>query len=55
MVIIFGSNATLDANQMGGFFNNDGRKGNTSLELHGITLKNVSKRLMYFTPVFEPI
>jgi hypothetical protein len=41
VIIIFGSNATLDASQKGRFFNGDGsNKGNTSLELHDITLKN---------------
>jgi hypothetical protein len=40
LIIIFGSNATLDAGQKGRFFNGDGSKGKTSLELHDITLKN---------------
>jgi predicted outer membrane repeat protein len=40
VIIIFGSNASLDAGQKGRFFNADGSKGKTSLELHGITLKN---------------
>ena len=40
MIIIFGSNATLDAGHKGSFFNGDGSKGKTSLELHDITLKN---------------
>jgi hypothetical protein len=40
VIIIFGSNATLNAGQMGRFFNGDGSKGKTSLEIHGITLKN---------------
>jgi hypothetical protein len=54
VIIIFGSsNATLDAYQMGRFFNGDGSNGKTSLEIHGITLKNgradaVSKFLIYF-------
>ena len=44
----------------GRFFSGDGSKGQTSLELHGVTLKNgnaadVSKRLMYFTSIFEHI
>jgi hypothetical protein len=52
VITIFGSNATFDAGQKGRFFGGDGSKGQTSLELHGITLKNgnvdsVSKRLMY--------
>jgi hypothetical protein len=52
VIIIFGSNATLDAGRKGRFFNADGSEGKTSLELHGITLKNgkadeVSKRLKY--------
>jgi hypothetical protein len=60
VIIIFGSNATFDAGQKGRFFSGDGSKGQTSLELHGITLKNgkayeVSKRLMYFTSLFEHI
>jgi hypothetical protein len=40
VITIFGSNATLDAGQKGRFFNGDGSKGKTSLELHSITLKN---------------
>jgi hypothetical protein len=44
VIIIFGSNATLDAGQKGRFFNGDGSKGKTSLELHGITLKNGHER-----------
>jgi hypothetical protein len=61
VIIIFGSNATFDAGQKGDFFSGDGSKGKTSLELHDITLKNgkvddnVSKRLMYFTSIFEHI
>jgi hypothetical protein len=60
VIIIFGSNATFDAGQKGRFFSGDGSKGQTSLELHGVTLKNgkaddVSKRLMYFTSIFEHI
>jgi hypothetical protein len=60
VIIIFGSNATLDAGQKGRFFSGDGSKGRTSLELHGITLKSgntdyVSKCLMYFSSVFEHI
>jgi hypothetical protein len=52
VITIFGSNATFDAGQKGGFFGGYGSKGQTSLELHGITLKNgnadvVSKRLMH--------
>jgi hypothetical protein len=53
VIIIFGSNATLDAGQKGRFFSGDGSKGKTSLELQGVTLKNgkkdgsVSKHLMY--------
>jgi hypothetical protein len=60
VIIIFGSNATLDAGQKGRFFNGDGSKGKTLLELHGITLKNgkvdgnVSKYLMY-TSIFVHI
>jgi hypothetical protein len=53
MITIFGSNATFDAGQKGSFFDGDGSKGKTSLELHDITLKNgeahvVSRPLMYF-------
>jgi hypothetical protein len=60
VIIIFGSNATLDAGQKGGFFNGDGSKGKTSLELHDITLKNgkvdnVSKLSMYLSTIFEHI
>jgi hypothetical protein len=60
VIIIFGSNATLDAGQKGRFFSGDGSKGRTSLELHGITLKNgktfgVSKHLMYIKSIFEHI
>jgi predicted outer membrane repeat protein len=40
VIIIFGSNTTFDAGQKGSFFSGDGSKGQTSLELHGITLKN---------------
>jgi predicted outer membrane repeat protein len=40
VITIFGSNATLDAGQKGMFFNGDGSKGRTSLEIHGTTLKN---------------
>jgi hypothetical protein len=40
VIIIFGSNATFDAGQKGRFFSGDGSKGQTSLELHNITLKN---------------
>jgi predicted outer membrane repeat protein len=40
VIIIFGSNTTLDAGQKGRFFNGDFNKGNTSLELHDTTLKN---------------
>jgi predicted outer membrane repeat protein len=40
VIIIFGSNATFDAGQKGRFFSGDASKGKTSLELHGITLKN---------------
>jgi hypothetical protein len=40
VIIIFGSNATLDAGQKGRFFNGDGSKGTTSLEIHDTTLKN---------------
>jgi hypothetical protein len=52
VIIIFGSNATFDAGQKGSFFSGDGSKGQTSLELHGITFKNgaeytVSKHLIY--------
>jgi hypothetical protein len=59
VIIIFGSNATLDAGQKGRFFNADGSKGKTSLEIHDVTLKNgrvdewpeVSKRIKWFSPV----
>jgi hypothetical protein len=56
VITIFGSNATLDAGQKGRFFNGDGSKGRTSLELHDITLKNgkldyVSKPLMYLLTI----
>jgi predicted outer membrane repeat protein len=40
VIIIFGSNAILDAGKKGRFFIGDGSKAKTSLELHGITLKN---------------
>jgi predicted outer membrane repeat protein len=40
VIIIFGSNATLDAGQKGRFFNGVGSKRNTLLELHDITLNN---------------
>jgi hypothetical protein len=58
VIIIFGSNTTLDAGQKGRFFNADGSKGKTSLELHDITLKNgkadkVSKLSMYLSTIFE--
>jgi hypothetical protein len=55
VIVIFGSNATLDAGQKGGFFvAYYSSKGKTSLVLHDITLKNgkpegVSKLLMYFS------
>jgi hypothetical protein len=61
VIIIFGSNATLDAGQKGSFFNGDG-SGKTSLELHDITLKNgypqyvrlvVSFQLHYFAALSE--
>jgi hypothetical protein len=60
VIIIFGSNAALDAGQKGRFFNGDGSKGKTSLELHDITLKNaqpdtVSKHSMYLSTIFEHI
>jgi hypothetical protein len=60
VIIIFGSNATLDAGQKGIFFEGDGSKGNTSLELWSITLKNgkadhVSKLSMYLSTIFEHI
>jgi hypothetical protein len=61
VIIIFGSNATLDTGQnLGRFFNGDGSKGKTLLELHDITLRNgqaydVSKLLMYILTVFEHI
>jgi hypothetical protein len=56
VIIIFGSNATFDAGQKGRFFSGDGSKGQTSLELHGVTLKNgkvdsVRKLLMYFLTI----
>jgi predicted outer membrane repeat protein len=40
VVVIFGTNAVLDANQKGRFFRGDGSKGESSLELHNITLQN---------------
>jgi predicted outer membrane repeat protein len=40
VITIFGSNATLDAGKKGRFFNGDGSKGKTSLELHDVILKN---------------
>jgi hypothetical protein len=41
VIVIFGSNATLDAGQKGRFFNGYGRIGKfSSLELHDITLQN---------------
>jgi hypothetical protein len=40
VIIIFGSNATLNAGQKGGIFYGNCSKGKTSLELHDITLKN---------------
>jgi hypothetical protein len=57
---MFGSNATLDADKEGRFFTGDGSNGKTSLELHGITLKNgnadhVSKHLMYFSSAYENV
>jgi hypothetical protein len=42
VIILFGSNATLDAGHKGRFFNGDGSKGKTSLELHDITLQNAN-------------
>jgi hypothetical protein len=39
-IVIFGSNATLDASQMGRFFLGNGTKGRTSLELHDMSLVN---------------
>jgi hypothetical protein len=39
-IIIFGSNAILDAGTKGGFFTGDGSKGKTSLEIHDVTLQN---------------
>jgi hypothetical protein len=58
VITIFGSNATLDAGQKGRFFNGKGTKGKTSLETHGITLKNgksddVSKLLTHFSSAYE--
>jgi len=58
VIIIFGSNATFDAGQKGRFFSGDGSKGQTSLELHDITLKNgvaddVSRLLMYFLTTLQ--
>jgi hypothetical protein len=59
VIIIFGSNAALDAGQMGRFFNGDGSKRETSLEIHGITLNgtadNVSKLLTFFSSGYENI
>ena len=58
MITIFGSNATLDAGQKGRFFNGDGTKGKTALEIHNITLKNgksVSKLLTHFSSAYENI
>jgi hypothetical protein len=40
VIIIFGSNTTLDAGQKGRFFNGDGSERSTSLEIHGVILKN---------------
>jgi predicted outer membrane repeat protein len=40
VIIIFGSNATLDAGQKGRFFYGDASKDKSSLELHDIILKN---------------
>jgi hypothetical protein len=62
VINIFGSNATLDAGQKGRFFNGDGSKGRTSLELHDITLQNgkvdVSRSgevvLASFLSIFHP-
>jgi hypothetical protein len=62
VIIIFGSNATLDAGQKGSFFRGDGSRGKTSLELHDTTLKNgqaqdvrliVSFQLHYFPALSE--
>jgi hypothetical protein len=39
VIIIFGSNATLDAGQKGKFFHGDGSKRKTSLELQVVTLR----------------
>ena len=39
-ITIFGSNVAFDSGQKGIFFSGDGSKGMTSLELHGIILKN---------------
>jgi hypothetical protein len=60
VIIIFGSNMTLDAGQKGRFFNGDGSKGKTSLELHDITLKNgeadnVSKLSAYLSAILQHI
>ena len=40
VIIIFGSNATLDAGQKGSLFSGDGSNRKSSLELHDTTLKN---------------
>jgi hypothetical protein len=62
VIIIFGSNATLDAGQKGSFFSGDGSNRKTSLELHDTTLKNgqaqdvrliVSFQLHYFPALSE--
>jgi hypothetical protein len=60
VIIIFGSNATFDAGQKGRFFNGDGSKGTTLLEIHDTTLKNgnadaVSKLLTYYLHPFWSI
>jgi hypothetical protein len=60
VIIIFGSNATLDAGQKGRFFIGHGSKRKTSLELHDITLINgkvdqVIKLLMLFLHAFKHI
>ena len=40
VLVIWGSNATLDATGKGRFFTGDGSKGKTSLELHGLVMQN---------------
>jgi hypothetical protein len=57
VIIIFGSNATLDAGQKGRFFYGDGSsKEKTSLELRDMTLKNGNaQRERNFVSIFFEI